>query len=181
MTNLLEELDEYFEKLFSKRYLDICRFSIYEFCDLKFIKDIAKEMRKESSNADYYFVEDLIMLYLYLTKSIHLQFDLRNEDTKRAGVDIIQVDLKESLKEFRIFVLGSIKSMFDGKNLDSECLDVFKISKKDHEEFLRKENIRERASRGNPEAKTCNSFDYIRGENSSLNALAHIHNVYKKV
>ena len=94
------------------------------------------------------------MLYLYLTESIHLKINIMNEDTKRPGVDIIGESLIPRLEEFRTFVMGSIKSMSEGTNLDSECLDVFGVSEKD--QVLNKEKER---------LKT-NSF--LRGENLDL-------------
>ena len=69
-----------------------------------------------------------------------------NEDTRRAGVDIIVEHFIPELERLRIFVMGSIKSMLEGTNLDSEYLDVFGISKKDNEEYLAREGVRKKRS-----------------------------------
>ena len=142
MANLLEEVKEYFEDLFNWKKLDFYDFNSYEFCDLKLINDIQKILEERIVGS--IFVDKLVMLYLYLTESIHLKINVMNEDTKRAGVDIIGESLIPRLEEFRTFVMGSIKSMSEGTNLDSECLDVFGISEKDYEEYLAREGVREK-------------------------------------
>ena len=48
MTNLLEEVKEYFEDLFKRKKLDLYDFNSYEFCDLKLIKDVQKNYCKKS-------------------------------------------------------------------------------------------------------------------------------------
>lgn len=55
------------------------------------------------------------------------------------------------LRDFRTFVMGSIKSIAEGTNLDSKCLDVFNISEDDREEYLEREGIKEKDTRVNPE------------------------------
>lgn len=40
MTNILEEVNEYFEDLFKRKKLDIDDFNSKEFCDLILIKDV---------------------------------------------------------------------------------------------------------------------------------------------
>ena len=56
-----------------------------------------------------------------------------DRNTKRAGIELIIEHLLPRL-DFCTFVEGSIKSMSEGTNLDSECLRVFGLSKKDIEE-----------------------------------------------
>ena len=87
-----------------------------------------------------------------------------NEDTKRAGVDIIVEHFIPELERLRIFVLGSIKSMLEGTNLDSECLDVFGISEKDNEEYLAREGVREKDPVLNEEKERLKTNSSLRGE-----------------
>ena len=87
-----------------------------------------------------------------------------NEDTKRAGVDIIVEHFIPELERLRIFVMGSIKSMLEGTNLDSECLDVFGISENDNEEYLAREGVRERDPVLNEEKERLKTNSSLRGE-----------------
>ena len=87
-----------------------------------------------------------------------------NEDTKRAGVDIIVEHFIPELERLRIFVMGSIKSMLKGTNLDSECLDVFGISEKDNEEYLAREGVREKDPVLNEEKERLKTNSSLRGE-----------------
>ena len=87
-----------------------------------------------------------------------------NEDTKRAGVDIIVEDFILELERLRIIVMGSNKSMSEGTNLDSECLDVFGISEKDNEEYLAREGVREKDPVLNEEKERLKTNSSLRGE-----------------
>lgn len=71
-------MKEYFEDLFKRRKLDLYDFNSYEFCD-------QDKLCQEERTVDSIFVDQLTVLYLYLTKSIHLKLFIMNEDTKRAG------------------------------------------------------------------------------------------------
>ena len=84
------------------------------------------------------------MLYSYLTKSLHLNFGIINDDTERAGVKIIIEHVMPKLRGFRTFVVGSINSILTGKHLDSKSLDIFGISEEDNAEHLERNGIKEK-------------------------------------
>ena len=135
MSNLFEELKEHFDFVFNSKRLNFHNINSYEFCDLKLIKDYENQLIREGRMVDGIFLSDLVMLYLCLTQSLHLKFSVVNEDTKRAGVDIIAESLMLGFSEFREFVLASIKSLSERVNLDSNSLAVFDISEKDNKEY----------------------------------------------
>lgn len=161
-------MKEYFEDLFKRRKLDLYDFNSYEFCD-------QDKLCQEERTVDSIFVDQLTVLYLSLTKSIHLKLFIMNEDTKRAGVDIIVEHFIPELERLRIFVMGSIKSMSEGTNLDSECLDVFGISEKDNEDYLARQGVREKDPVLSKEKERLRTNSFLRGENSSLSILSKSH------
>ena len=55
MTDLFEEVEEYFEDLFKRKELDLC--------DLKLIKDFQNKLLQEERTVDSIFVDELEMLY----------------------------------------------------------------------------------------------------------------------
>ena len=66
--------------------------------------------------------------------------------------------------------MGCIKSIAEGINLDTECLNVFDISKEEHEEYVEREGIKEKDTRVNPELEKLKNF--LRGENNYLNNIS---------
>lgn len=76
MTDFLREVEKYFEEEFQRKKLRIYDFNSFEFCDLKLIKDIEGKLIKEGTTFDGLFVSQLAMLYLYLTKSLHLDLNM---------------------------------------------------------------------------------------------------------
>ena len=142
MTNLLEEVNEYFDFLYRSKKINFYEFNSYEFCELKLIKDMDEKFHQKGDILDSFFVKNLVMLYLYLSEAIHLNFNVMDRNTKRAGIELIIEHLSPRL-DFCTFVEGSIKSMSEGTNLDSECLRVFGLSEKDIEEYLAREGIKE--------------------------------------
>ena len=91
-----------------------------------------------------------------------------NEDTKRAGVDIIAEQLMPGLSEFREFVLASIKSISERVNLDSDNLAVFDISEKDNKEYLEREGVKPKGTEINPEEERLKINRFLRGKNLDL-------------
>lgn len=169
MSNLLEEVKEHFDFIFNSKRLNFCDINSYEFCDLKLIKDYQDQLTQEGRMVDGIFLSDLVMLYLYLTQSLHLlRLSVVNEDTKRAGVDIIAEQLMPRLRDFREFVLASIKSTSERVNLDSDSLAVFDISEKDNKEYLEREGVKPKATKINPEEERLKINRFLRGENLDL-------------
>lgn len=170
MASLLEEVKEHFRFLYVSKGLVFRDINSYEFCDLKLIKDYKDQLTLEGRTLDGIFLSDLAMLYLYLTQCLNLRISVINEDTKRAGVDTIIEHLIPRLKDFRTSVMGCIKSIAEGINLDTECLNVFDISKEEHEEYVEREGIKEKDTRVNPELEKLKNF--LRGENNYLNNIS---------
>lgn len=85
---------------------------------------------KQSRTLDSLFVGDLTILYLYLTKYLHLSLDIYNEDTKRAGFDFMGEHFMPKLRDIRTFVKGSIKCMYDGKKWILNVLLILVLKKK---------------------------------------------------
>lgn len=87
------------------------------------------------------------LLYLYLTQSIYLDFDIEGKNFKRAGVDIIKERFLPKLRRFRDFITASIKSMRTGRDLDPLCLSFLNVSSEDHMKYLAREGIEEKEFR----------------------------------
>ena len=97
-----------------------------EFCELKLIKDCIEEFVSSGIIANDIFFNDLVILYLYLTKSINLDFNQRNESTIRAGIDEITEKITPNLEDFRDLVEDCINSMIKEIELDPKGLRAYR-------------------------------------------------------
>lgn len=76
------------------------------------------------------------------------------------------------LESIRTFVMGSIKSISDGKNLDSKCFEDVNISEKDYEEYLEREGIKPKIVVINTEKERLKINRFLRAENTDLNVVS---------
>ena len=71
--------------------------------------------------------------------------------------------------------MGSIKSMANGTNLDSEFLGVFGISEKDHKKYLKREGVKPKGTEINPEEERLKINRFLRGENLDLSITSKLY------